>query len=1030
MAHQRGNAVDNNGITSVNMLPPNRNAHALEHPEGTRISSSLLSLPQQATAAPRRKSEQLAKQHRSRRDSVMLKRWHTVQGASADGGGYSLNMDMPLLMDMEESVDYTISSKDEDDIVRNGGVKNEAAAAQAESGTQKPKRRTTGQDESIRRFRLYNEHCSTEAKVKSDGRLRITVNETTNTGYLGEVLGTTSERIIPPEGVGPKHLLPIPSTLQPPPHMNIVIMVIGSRGDIQPFLKIGKLLKDRYRYRIRVATHPAFKNLVQCSGLEFFSVGGDPSELMAFMVKNPGMIPSLQTVRAGEISKRRDAMADMFEGFWRSCIHATDDETDKANTKFMGDKEPFVADCIIANPPSYAHIHCAEALGIPMHLVFTFPYTPTQAFPHPLASVEKSNVDLGYANLISYPLFDMMVWQGLGDLINTFRVKTLSLDPLWALWAPGATYRLRVPFTYLWSPGLVPKPHDWGEEIDVTGYVFLETADTFEPDPSLMTFLEAGERPIYIGFGSIVVDDAKKFTDMIFEAIGKAGVRALVSRGWSGFGRDDVPDTVFMLGNVPHDWLFPRVSACVIHGGAGTTASALKLGRPTMIVPFFGDQHFWGSMVGSSGAGPKPVPYRELTSDIFADGIKYLLTDEAKEAAGKIARSIEMDGNGAENAIRSFQKHLKMFGPFSLRCSLLRDQVSVWGVKDSRIRLGPMAADILVDRGELSWKKLRLLRHQEWNDFAGPVDPVSGIAGSLMDTLKDSFGGIGSVPVYLCRTAIQGIKGKISRGRRSKKERNGAEPTVKPVTLKQPPIDIPRPEEYVTDVTRGVGKTASAIVKAPASLALAIAQGFHNAPRLYGDDTVRRPTRITGFHSGLVASRREFVYGIYDGIAGVVLLPARGARADGFWGFLKGTAFAIAGLVLKPISAVVGPVGYTMQGTLKQTERWRRHPHKVIRRARITQGYREIQCLRPDELSRVRARVLEGWHVMKQLEREVVSAERGRGIAGHIDHIALDTSMMFADVEIARWCLRQLRKGASVEDVLNATCKNKGSAKL
>ncbi|PWI64240.1 hypothetical protein PCL_11360 [Purpureocillium lilacinum] len=159
---------------------------------------------------------------------------------------------------------------------------------------------------------------------------------------------------------------------------------------------------------------------------------------------------------------------------------------------------------------------------------------------------------------------------------------------------------------------------------------------------------------------------------MIFEAIGKAGVRALVSRGWGGSGRDDVPDTVFMLGNVPHNWLFSRVSACVIHGGAVSTASALKLGRQTMIVPFFGDQHFWGSMAGSSGAGPKPVPYRELTSDILADGIKYLLTDEAKEVAGKIAKSIEMDSNGAENAVKSFQKHLKMFDPFSLRCSLLR----------------------------------------------------------------------------------------------------------------------------------------------------------------------------------------------------------------------------------------------------------------------------------------------------------------------------------------------------------------------
>lgn len=184
----------------------------------------------------------------------------------------------------------------------------------------------------------------------------------------------------------------------------------------------------------------------------------------------------------------------------------------------------------------------------------------------------------------------MMVWQGLGDLVNDFRVKTLCLDPVSTLWAPGATYRLHVPFTYMWSPGLVSKPPDWGPEIDVAGFVFLDLASSFQPSKELEDFLNAGEKPIYIGFGSIVVDDAEAFTQMIFKAVEMAGVRALVSQGWGGLGGENVPDNVFMLGNVPHDWLFPRVTACVIHGGAGTTAIALKTGKPLQIVPFFGDQ--------------------------------------------------------------------------------------------------------------------------------------------------------------------------------------------------------------------------------------------------------------------------------------------------------------------------------------------------------------------------------------------------------------------------------------------------------
>src|SRR6186713_1123695 len=117
---------------------------------------------------------------------------------------------------------------------------------------------------------------------------------------------------------------------------------------------------------------------------------------MAFMVKNPGLIPKAETIKAGEIGRRREAMFEMFKGFWRSCINSTDDETDVANLKMMGERDPFIADAIIANPPSFAHVHCAECLGIPLHLMFTFPTSPTQQFPHPLANIKQSNVDVNY----------------------------------------------------------------------------------------------------------------------------------------------------------------------------------------------------------------------------------------------------------------------------------------------------------------------------------------------------------------------------------------------------------------------------------------------------------------------------------------------------------------------------------------------------------------------------------------------------------------------------------------------------------
>ncbi|KAK8048284.1 hypothetical protein PG994_010014 [Apiospora phragmitis] len=935
-----------------------------------------------------------------------------------------LNAALQARREQEDASDSSDSSASEDEHEDHG--KRQAAHRWNKA---KPRREKSGGGATI-----SIAASSTKGKVKRDGRLKITVNDTSNTGYLAKALGTAVKKIVPKAEKGgsgrgsPSRLSSASTTTSQSakrPELNIVIMVIGSRGDAQPFLKIGKVLKENYGHRVRIATHPAFREFVENdSGLEFFSVGGDPSELMAFMVKNPGMIPKLESVKAGDIGRRRNAMAEMFDGFWRACINATDNEKDEANLKMMGNRSPFVADAIIANPPSFAHIHCAEALGIPLHLMFTFPYTPTQAFPHPLASIKKTNVDPGYTNFMSYPLVEMMVWQGLGDLVNDFRVNTLKLDPVSTLWAPGSTYRLHVPYTYLWSPGLVPKPEDWGPEIDIAGFTFLDLASTFKPPQDLVEFLDGGDKPIYIGFGSIVVDDADKFTEMIFEGVKKAGVRALVSKGWGGLGGDNVPDNIYMLENTPHDWLFPKVQACVIHGGAGTTAIALKCGLPTMVVPFFGDQHFWGTMIGTAGAGPEAVPYKQLDVDKLADGIKYCLTDEAREAAQKIAKSIEAEGDGAKNAVKSFHNHLAFSGEESMCCSILSDRVAVWKVKDTSIKLSAVAADILVEKGLLSWRRLRLIRHKEWNDFEGPGEPVTGLAGAMSSTIGEFFTGFGSVPMRIARTSTKRTERKkkkeAKRQQKLTQKKQAAEPkTPKPgfpfpsdtlggevsgmqqqqqqqqqpeqqqnvrppaqtqltnnsiLTATTPGFDNAA-EEYGADISKGLEKSGKAIAQAPVDLAMAIAQGFHNAPRLYGDDTVRRPPRVTGIKSGLQAAGHEFVFGMYDGITGIVRLPVKGAKQDGVGGALGGVAMGFGGLVLKPIAALVSPFG--------QLER-RHNPARYVRRARIVQAQRDLLNLRPPERAALSEETYRGYDVMRQLGELVLRENGKRSIAARL----------------------------------------------
>lgn len=158
---------------------------------------------------------------------------------------------------------------------------------------------------------------------------------------------------------------------------------------------------------MRLATHDAFRDFVvgAVPGLELFPVGGDPAELMAYMVKNPGLVPSLSSLAAGDIRRKRRMVAAMLEGFWRACV-----EPDPATGR------PFVAEAIVANPPSFAHVHCAQALGVPLHLMFTMPWTRTRRFCHPLANLRarggESGVPRGVANYVSYMAVEWLTWQG------------------------------------------------------------------------------------------------------------------------------------------------------------------------------------------------------------------------------------------------------------------------------------------------------------------------------------------------------------------------------------------------------------------------------------------------------------------------------------------------------------------------------------------------------------------------------------------------------------------------------------------
>ena len=440
------------------------------------------------------------------------------------------------------------------------------------------------------------------------------------------------------------------------PSFAIAILVVGTRGDVQPFIPIAcRLARDGHR--VRLATHAVFREFVESHGLEFFPLAGDPRELMDYMVMTGGhLVPHHLDQLVEQVPRKRAIMAEILASTWAACT-----ERDPGRPA----APPYVADVVIANPPCLGHIHVAEALRAPLHIMFTMPWSPTRAFPHPFTHV-ISAVHPGLRNRLSFEAFDWLTWLGLADLVNDFRERSLGLERIHLGDHGGSLlHELAVPHAYLWSPSVLAKPPDWGAHIDVTGFVFPDETPFPAPGP-LREFLAAGDPPVYVGFGSCTAPDPVALTATIFEGLERAGVRGLVSRGWAKLGTASVPRHVHLVDDVPHDWLFPRCAAVCHHGGAGTTAAGLRSGLPTMVVPFFGDQYFWGRIVADAGAGPEPVPIDLLTPETLADGIKSALRPEVHTRAVALGEKVRAQ-SGADEAVAAFYKRLPLA---TMRCRL------------------------------------------------------------------------------------------------------------------------------------------------------------------------------------------------------------------------------------------------------------------------------------------------------------------------------------------------------------------------
>ncbi|CAE6434488.1 unnamed protein product [Rhizoctonia solani] len=674
------------------------------------------------------------------------------------------------------------------------------------------------------------------------------------------------------------------------PPMSIVIMIVGSRGDVQPFLALGKSLKE-HGHDVRIATHGTFRSFVKGSGLRFFEIGGDPEQLMSYMVRNPGLMPGLESLTNGDIGMKRKMVAEYLDGCWKACYQPDDDD----------DQLSFAADAIISNPPAFAHIHCAEALGIPLQLSFTMPWSATADFPHPLVNVLQSNAGRGLTNVLSYALAELMTWQGLGDLVNNFRTGTLGLKPLSLRSGAGLVDRLRVPWTYCMSPALVPKPDDWTNHIDVVGFYFLDLATNYEPPDNVKRFLDEGEPPIYIGFGSIVIEEPKEMTQKIFQAIRETKTRAILSAGWGGLFAPDspnVPEGVLILdkqtGNIPHDWLFNHVSAVCHHGGAGTTSAGLKAGKPTIVVPFFGDQPFWGAMIAKAGAGPDPIPQDELSTKKLIAALEFVKSPRARQAAERMGKQIRSE-NGVALGVDSFHKHLPLL---NMRCDIDPHKLAEWWSPEHYLRLSGFAVTTLIEAGLLDKKKIQRHRMKEYETSKKATDPITGGSIEIMRTVTHYYAGIAQI-------FYSPIKGIIN--------------------------------------------TTTAIPMGIMNIIGSVSDGFHNVPRIYGSE-VRERGPVNDFSSGITEGAKGLFHGYKDGITGLVTEPLAGAKKEGFIGFIKGSGRSYINATMKPAAGIMGMISNPIEGAWRSVQKpWAKKQDLQQLAVRVERGQRAYEASTEEE---------------------------------------------------------------------------------
>jgi UDP:flavonoid glycosyltransferase YjiC (YdhE family) len=414
--------------------------------------------------------------------------------------------------------------------------------------------------------------------------------------------------------------------------MRIAIIAPGSRGDIQPYIALGKGLQEA-GHGVRIVTNREFEPLVRSYGLECRPVEIDAQNALQ----------NRKTRAAIEGGRLNASFVQLVKIAKRTAFVLTE----------RGHEAAKDADAVLAGFGGlFIGASIAEKLDLPFIQAYNVPMTPTRAFQGALLPKLPFG-SAGIFNRLSHRATRQLLWQASRSAGNRARRQVLGLPSAPAIGPYNAGLLGRGPVLYGYSSSVIPKPSDWDAAIEVTGYWFLDAPGDWSPPAALLEFLRIGPPPVYIGFGSMSHSDPQETTNLAMEALRLTGRRAIVLSGWGGLAKNDVSENVFVADSVPHAWLFPRVAAVVHHGGAGTTAAGIRAGIPSIIIPFHGDQPFWGRCVAGLGVGPAPIPRRRLSARSLAAAIEAACTDvEMRRRAADLGGRVRAE-NGVARAVEA-----------------------------------------------------------------------------------------------------------------------------------------------------------------------------------------------------------------------------------------------------------------------------------------------------------------------------------------------------------------------------------------